>query len=273
MRRSTPLEPQRLVLFAAGYAVLAFLLLPSLLIVPMSLGENPYMEFPPTGFTLRWYETFFSDPGWIKPAVFSFQIALLVAFLATVLGTMAALSLVRGQVRGRSALQLLILSPVIAPNIVIAIAMFFFFAELRMIGNLWAFVLAHSVLALPYVVLTVSAALYRYDSDLDLAALSLGAGRIRAFFEVTLPLISPAILSSAVFAFIISFDEPVISFFVSGTRDKTLPRRLFENVQEELSPTVAAAAAVLTLLSILLLALVLLFRYLGERGAGGKRIG
>lgn len=270
-RRAGSLTPQRLLLLAAGYAVLAFLLLPTLLIVPMSVGENPYLEFPPTGFSLRWYDEFLSDRGWTDPAWFSFQIAILVALLATTLGTMAALALVRGRIAGRAALQLLILSPVIAPNIVIAIAMFFFFAELRMIGNIWAFVLGHTVLALPYVVLTVSATLHRYDSDLDLAALSLGAGRIRTFVEVTLPLILPGVLSGAVFAFIISFDEPVISFFVSGARDKTLPRRLFEDVQEAVSPTVAAVAVLLTLLSIALLALALLFRRLGERRDAANR--
>ena len=266
-----PIDPGRLLLMAVGYAVLAFLLLPTLMVMPMSVGESPYLEFPPTGFTLRWYDAYFSDRGWIEPTLFSFQIAILVALLATALGTMAAMALVRGRVGGRSLIQLLILSPVIAPNIVIAIAMFFFFAELRMIGSLWAFVLGHTVLAVPYVVLTVSAALYRYDADLDLAALSLGAGRVRTFFEVTLPLTLPGILSGAVFAFIISFDEPVISFFVSGARDKTLPRRLFEDVQEAVSPTVAAVATLLTLLSVALLALALLFRRLGDRRIAAKR--
>ena len=250
---------------AAGYTVLMFLLLPSLLIMPMSVGENEFLEFPPTGFTLRWYEDYLSDADWIGLTLFSFQIAILVALLATVLGTMAAVALIRGRIAGRSAIHLLILSPVIAPNIVIAIAMFFFFAELHMIGSLWAFVLGHTVLAVPYVVLTVSAALYRYDSDLDLAAFSLGAGRVQTFFRVTLPLTWPGVVSGAVLAFLTSFDETTISFFVSGPRDKTLPRRLFENVEETVSPTVAAVATLLTLLSIALLALGLLFRRLGDR--------
>ena len=264
-RPPTWITPGRLLLMAAGYAVLMFLLLPSLLIMPMSVGENEFLEFPPTGFTWRWYDDYLSDPRWIDPTLFSFQIAILVALLATVLGTLAAVALIRGRIAGRSLIHLLILSPVIAPNIVIAIAMFFFFAELHMIGSLWAFVLGHTVLAVPYVVLTVSAALYRYDSDLDLAAFSLGAGRVQTFFRVTLPLTWPGVVGGAVLAFITSFDETTVSFFVSGTRDKTLPRRLFENVEETVSPTVAAVATLLTLLSIALLVLGLLFRRLGDR--------
>ena len=263
-RRSTWITPGRLLLLAAGYTVLIFLLLPSLLIMPMSVGESAFLEFPPTGFTLRWYDDYLSDRDWIDPTIFSFQIAFLVAVMATTLGTMAAVALVRGRIAGRSLIYLLILSPIIAPNIVIAIAMFFFFAELHMIGNLWAFVLGHTVLALPYVVLTVSAALYRYDSDLDLAAFSMGAGRVQTFFRVTLPLTWPGVLSGAVLAFIISFDETTIAFFVSGTRDKTLPRRLFENVEETVSPTVAAVATLLTLMTVALTVLALLFRRIGE---------
>ena len=263
-RRSTWITPGRLLLLAAGYTVLIFLLLPSLLIMPMSVGESAFLEFPPTGFTLRWYDDYLSDRDWIDPTIFSFQIAILVAVMATTLGTMAAVALVRGRIAGRSLIYLLILSPIIAPNIVIAIAMFFFFAELHMIGNLWAFVLGHTVLALPYVVLTVSAALYRYDSDLDLAAFSMGAGRVQTFFRVTLPLTWPGVLSGAVLAFIISFDETTIAFFVSGTRDKTLPRRLFENVEETVSPTVAAVATLLTLMTVALTVLALLFRRIGE---------
>ena len=129
-RPPTWITPGRLLLMAAGYAVLMFLLLPSLLIMPMSVGENEFLEFPPTGFTWRWYDDYLSDPRWIDPTLFSFQIAILVALLATVLGTLAAVALIRGRIAGRSLIHLLILSPVIAPNIVIAIAMFFFFAEL-----------------------------------------------------------------------------------------------------------------------------------------------
>lgn len=253
---------------AVGYAVLAFLLLPTVLVVPMSFGTNPYLEFPPTGFTLRWYEAYFTDRGWMSATLFSGRIAVLVALVATVVGTLAALALVRGRLRGRAALELLIISPVIIPTVVIAIASFLFFAQLRMIGNPIAFILAHTVLAVPYVVLTVSASLSRVDPDLDLAAMGLGASRAEAFARVTLPLILPGVLSGGVFAFIISFDEAVVSFFLSSVHDKTLPRLMFENIELRLTPTIAAVSTLLTALSLVALAIVLLLGRLGRRPAG-----
>lgn len=250
---------------AFGYAVLVFLLLPTVLVVPMSFGTNPYLEFPPTGFTLHWYKVYFTDRDWMGATLFSGRIASLVAFSATVIGTLAALALIRGRLRGRAALELLIISPVIIPTIVIAIATFLFFARLQMIGNLLAFVLAHTVLAVPYVVLTVSAALSRVDVDLDLAAMGLGASRAEAFVRVTLPLILPGVISGAVFAFIISFDEAVVSFFLSSVHDKTLPRLMFENIQLRLTPTIAAVSTLLTALSLVALSAVLLLGRLGRR--------
>jgi len=254
---------------AVGYAVLAFLLLPTVLVVPMSFGRNPYLEFPPTGFTLQWYEAYFTDPSWMSATLFSARIALLVALLATVIGTLASLALVRGRLRGRAGLQLLIISPVIIPTVAIAIAVFLVFARLQMIGSLLAFVLAHTVLAVPYVVLTVSAALTRVDADLDLAAMGLGASRVEAFIRVTLPLILPGVVSGAVFAFIISFDEAVVSFFLSGVHDKTLPRLMFENIELRLTPTIAAVSTLLTAVSLIALSLVLLLSRLG-RGRGQR---
>ncbi len=250
---------------AVGYAVLVFLLLPTLLVVPMSFGTQPYLEFPPTGFTLHWYEVYFTDRGWMGATLFSARIAILVALVATVIGTLASLALVRGRLRGRAAIQLLILSPVIIPTIAIAIAAFLFFARLQMIGSLFAFVLAHTVLAIPYVVLTVAAALTRVDPDLDLAAMGLGASRAEAFVRVTLPLILPGVFSGAVFAFIISFDEAVVSFFLSGVHDKTLPRLMFENIELRLTPTIAAVSTLLTALSLVGLSIVLLLGRIGRR--------
>ena len=255
-------------LTAAGYAVLVFLLLPTMLVVPMSFGRNPYLEFPPTGFTLQWYEAYFTDRGWMSATLFSARIAVLVTLASTIIGTLASLALVRGRLRGRAGLQLLIISPVIIPTVAIAIAVFLFFARLQMIGSLAAFVLAHTVLAVPYVVLTVSAALTRVDPDLDLAAMGLGASRAEAFVRVTLPLILPGVISGAVFAFIISFDEAVVSFFLSGVHDKTLPRLMFENIELRLTPTIAAVSTLLTALSLIALSLVLLLGRLARRQAG-----
>ncbi len=254
------LRPAGALTAALAYGVLAFLVLPVLLVVPMSFSDANYLSFPPQGFSLKWYVEIFTEPMWTRPALFSLQIALLVAALSSALGTAAALALVRGRFRGKTAVRLLIVSPIIAPNVVVAIAMFFAFVEVGLIGSVAAFVMAHAVLAIPFVMLTVSAALHRFDPDLELAAMNLGANRWTAFRRVTLPIIMPGVASGAIFAFIISFDEPVISYFVSSVRQATLPRIMFQNIETSVQPNVAAISTVLMLLSLLLLSLTWLLR-------------
>jgi len=162
-------------LFVVG--VLGFLIVPSVLIVPMSIGSADHLEFPPRSLSFRWYEQYLSDPGWTGPTVFSFKIAALTTVVATVVGTMAALALVRGGIRGRSFINAAIIAPLIVPLIVYAVAILLWFSPFRWTGTLHGFVLAHSALATPYVVLLVGAALYRTDPNLELASMSLGASR------------------------------------------------------------------------------------------------
>ena len=243
-----------------AYAVALFLLLPTLIIVPMSFGPERFLRFPPDGFSLRWYAAYFHDPDWIAPTLFSLQVALLTALVATTAGTLLALALVRGRLPGRAVVDFLVMGPVIVPNIALAIAMFLVFDRLRLVGTTAGFVLAHSALAMPFVVFTVLASLYRFDADLELAALSCGASRLAAFRHVTLPSILPGVLSAALFAFIISFDEPVISFFISDLDRKSLPRKMFEDIDYNVSPTLAAVAAMLTAITALLLLAGLLLR-------------
>ena len=251
---------RRAALYVVSGAVIAFLLLPTLLIIPMSFGPEKYLEFPPRALTLKWYLEYFSDPDWIRPTLFSFRIGGLVALMATALGTMAALALVRGRVPGRDALQAVIVAPMIIPTIIKAIAVYSVFVRLKLVGTTAGFVLAHTVLAVPYVVLIVSAALYRFDPNLELAAMSLGASRFAAILRVTLPLVLPAVLTGAAFAFITSFDEATVSFFISGVRDKSLPRKLFEDIDFDVTPVVAAVASMLTALSFVVLATLELSR-------------
>lgn len=251
-------------------AVVAFLTLPSLIVVPISLGGADYLEFPPTSLSLRWYEEYLGDPGWIGPTVFSFQIAAVVTVLATVIGTMAALALVRGAIRGRSLLNAAIIAPLIVPVIVYAIAVLFWFGPLGWNGTLHGFVLAHTALAVPYVVLLVGAALYRVDPTLELAAMSLGASRPRAIVKVTLPLITPAVIAGGVLAFLASFDDATVSFFISGPTDKSLPRKIFENVEFSVSPVVAVVSTLITVLSIGLIALARLVERRGARAPAAR---
>ena len=235
--------------------IVAFLVLPTLIIFPISLGGADHLEFPPGSLSLRWYEEYFGDEGWSRPTIFSLEIAIVVTIVATIVGTLASLALVRGGIRGRAALNALIIAPLIVPVIIYAIAVLFWFGPLGWTGTLHGFVFAHAAVATPYVVLIVSAALYRVDPSLEMAAMSLGASRLRAIRRVTLPLALPAIIAGAVFAFLASFDDATISFFISGVTDKSLPRKMFENVEFSVSPVVAVVSVVVTVISIGLLAM------------------
>lgn len=249
-RRGAPRHAGRAAIGAVAYAVTVFLLLPTLVIMPMSVGPERYLRFPPNGFSLRWYAEYFGDADWINATLFSLEIGVVTTLTATVVGTMLALALVRGRLPGKGLVELLVIGPVIVPHIALAVAMFLVFEQLRLTGTLIGFAMAHTILALPFVVFTVLAALYRFDADLERAALSCGAGPIRTFRHVTLPLIAPGVVSAALFAFIISFDEAVVSFFISNLDRKTLPRKMFEDIDYNVSPTLAAVATMLTLLTV-----------------------
>ncbi len=250
----------RLALWAVGGGVVAFLLLPTLLVTVMSFGSEKYLEFPPRSFSLAWYVAYFRDPDWIGPTLFSLRVAVLTALVATVVGSLASLALVRGRVPGRGLIQAAVTAPMVAPGIIVAIALYLVFAPWRLVGTTLGFVLAHAVLTVPYVVLTVSAALSHVEASLELAAMSLGASRARAVSCVTLPLALPGVLAGAAFAFIVSFDEAVVSFFLSGVTTKTLPKKLFEDIDFDISPTVAAVGTLLTVLSIAVMGAIELIR-------------
>lgn len=237
-------------LYAFVFSVLIFLVLPTVIVVPMSLNADQYLAFPPRSWSLKWYAAYFSDPEWIAATLFSLEIAALTTVAATLLGTCAALALVRGDIGGLGWLNALTLAPMIVPHIVVAVAMYLEFARLGLTGTVPGFAIAHTALAVPYVVLTVSASLYRLDPALEMAALNLGASRLQAFYCVTLPLILPGVATGAAFAFIISLDEAVVSFFLSGVTGKTLTRKLFEDIDYSLSPVIAAASTLLVILSL-----------------------
>lgn len=233
--------------------VLFFLVLPTLLVVVLSFGTSAYIEFPPRGFTLRWYLDYLQDPDWMAATVFSVQIAAATTVSATIIGTLAAIALVRGDLPGKTVIQTLTLSPMVVPHIVIAIAIYLAFAPLRLTGNFFGFLVAHTMLAVPYVVLTVTAALQRFHPLLELAALNCGATRSRAFFSVVLPDILPGVAAGGVFAFLASFDEATVAFFISGIEGKTITRKMFEDIDFNLTPVIAAVSTVLVVVSLLLM--------------------
>jgi len=236
-------------------AILIFLMLPTVLIVPMSFSRTSYLTFPPSGFSLEWYRLYFGDPAWIEATVFSLGIAVMTMAAATVVGTMASVALVRGRLPGRATLEALLLAPLIVPSIIVAIAVYLQFAPLGLTGTRLGFVLIHTALAVPYVVLVVTAALQRVPPSLEMAGLNLGASRLRCFLEITMPLVAPAIAAGAVFAFLASFDETVVSFFISGVEHQTVTRKMFEDIEFNISPVIAAASTIFVLASVGLMSL------------------
>lgn len=243
-------------LWAYTGLILGFLLFPTLLLIPVSFGAAEHLQFPPRTLSVRWYAAYLHDPDWIRPTLFSVRVAALTAVSATLGGSMAALALVRGRLDRSGTLSSVFVLPLVFPGIVYAIAVLLLFAPLRLTGTLAGFVLAHTVLASPYVVLIVSAALTRSAPDLELAAMSLGASRLISIMRVTVPLIAPGILSGAVFAFHSSFDDATVSFFISGVTDKSLPRKMFENVEFSVSPVLAVVSTLFTVVTLIALALV-----------------
>jgi putative spermidine/putrescine transport system permease protein len=239
-------------LVLASALVLAYLVVPSLVVIAMSFSGGLFLEFPPRALSWRWHHAYWSSPAWIDATLRSVKVAVLVTVLATTLGTMTALALGRLTARGRPLLHALVISPVVVPTIVLSIGLYSVYARWRLIGTTAGLVLAHAVLALPFVVLNVSAVLLKLDRSLERAARVLGAGPLRAFVRVMLPLLAPGIGSGAIFAFLASFDEIVIAMFVSGA-DPTLPKLMFDGIRYELNPVVAAVSSQLIVVTALAL--------------------
>lgn len=232
---------------------LAFLAIPILVIIPLAINASDYLRFPPQGFSLRWFKTVIDSPAWMGSASASVQIALCSTLLGVSLSLLAAVALVRGQIRFKQVIYALILLPMIVPNIISAIAMFFFFADIHLASGPLPIVIGHTVLAIPIAVIILSATLQGVDGRLEDAALSLGADRLTAFRRITLPLIAPGIASAAIFAFLSSFDELVIALFMASPSTQTLPVRIWNSVLFQLDPTIAAISTLLILASSLCL--------------------
>lgn len=251
---------QKTALYAFCALVVVFLIVPTVVLVPMSFSAGETLAFPPKGFSLRWYENLYLSPTWSSAAITSFKVALGTTVVATVLGTVTAFGLVRGRFPGRNLANALVLSPIIVPVVIVAIAMFAVFVSWRIAGSLLALILAHTALALPFVVVNVSASLRTMDRDLESASLNLGAGPLTTFRYITLPAILPGVLAGALFAFITSWDEVVIAIFLTSPLVNTLPVEMFNQVRTEVDPTIAALATLLTLLTTVLFLVAILLQ-------------
>jgi ABC-type spermidine/putrescine transport system permease subunit II len=253
----------RAALAAIGGGVLLFLVVPVVTVIPMSLSASMVFEVIPTSPGLSQYRRFFESPEWMGALGRSLQVALGTTVVATALGTLAALGLRRLRARWRRLLEAALIAPRIVPSIVFAVAAYYVFAAAGLVGTVGGLVLAHSVLAIPFVVVLVSGALYGLDRSLEEASQSLGAGPARTFLRVTFPQIRLAVFGSALFAFNVSFDEVVVTLFISGVRAKTLPVKVWDAIQYEITPILPAISTIIILASLLVLTPLMLLRRKG----------
>jgi|APFre7841882630_1041343.scaffolds.fasta_scaffold27175_2 putative spermidine/putrescine transport system permease protein len=225
--------------------ILAFLVAPILIIVPLSFSSGSFFYYPLPGFSLRWYEDFFASSFWLPSVWNSLLVGTAATILATLLGTLAALGLWRTRFPGQGLLLALLISPMVVPVIIIAVGVYFAFAPAGLTDGYAGLILAHTTLAAPFVVVTVLATLSGFDRTLLRAAASLGARPLTTARRVMLPLILPGVLSGAVFAFAVSFDEVVVALLIAGPGQRTLPRQMFSGINDNISLTITAAATML----------------------------
>jgi putative spermidine/putrescine transport system permease protein len=250
--------------------VLLFLVAPILAIMPLSFNSDSFFSYPMPGYSLKWYHEFFTSDRWMSSVRLSVVLAFFTTILATTLGTTAALGLSRSNLPLRATITAILISPMIVPVIISALGMFFFYSRIGLTGTIPGLVLAHTALATPFVVITVTATLSSFDRTLMRAGESLGANPTIVFFKVVMPLILPGMISGALFAFVTSFDEVIAVIFIAGPEQRTLPRQMFSGIREQISPTITAAASILIVFSTILLITIELLRRRSERLRGIK---
>jgi len=254
------------VLWVGALLVIAFLALPAFFVIPVSFTEAGFLSWPPEGFSLKWYQAVFASPVWAVAIGRSFMVASLAAGLAMLLGVPAAFYLVR-RALAKTALFAFMVSPMIIPHIIIAVSLFYLYAKLSLVGTTLGLVLGHTIIAIPFVVITVMAVIKNYDQHLDHAAWTLGATKPRTLWHVTIPLLRSGLIAAFMFAFIISFDELTIALFVTGGEFTTLPKQMWDDALMRVSPMLAAVA---TLLLVFMSGVILCSELLRRRGAAAR---
>ncbi|HMC17139.1 MAG TPA: ABC transporter permease [Albitalea sp.] len=242
--------------------VLVFLLLPILVIMPLSFSDSSFLVYPIPGWSLKWYENLFTSSEWARAAKNSFIVAPSATLIATTLGTMAAVGLARTHFAFKGILMSLLIAPMVVPIVVVAVSTYLFFAPLGLADSYAGLIIVHAALGAPFVLTTVLATLQGFNHNLVRASLSLGATPLSTFFRITLPVIAPGVISGALFAFATSFDEVVVTLFLAGPEQVTLPRQMFTGIRENITPTIAAVA---TLLIIFTTSLLLALEWLRGR--------
>lgn len=230
--------------------IFLFMIAPLLVVLPLSFNSERYFTYPMAGVSLRWYEYFLTSERWQLALTNSFVVAGATTALATSLGTLAALGLARGPFPLRPMISGLLILPLIVPVVVTAVGTYFFFAKVNLVGTYLGIILAHTLIATPFVVICVTATLTGFDKTLVRAGASLGAGPLRVFYRVTIPLILPGLVTGALFAFVTSFDEVVLALFLTGPEQYTLPRAMWSGVREQIDPTILAVACLFVVVSV-----------------------
>ena len=242
-----------------------WLMTPIVIVVILAFSGDGYLRFPPTGLSLQWFARFFGNLQWQRALLSSLIIGAIACVVSTSIGFFAAYAFLRAEFHGKKLLLSLMLTPVIVPSIITAIAMYYLASKLHLIGSFLWLGLCHAVIALPIVVLILLAALHAVDPNLERAALGLGSGRIRVFWRIVLPIALPGVMSAALFAFLASFDELLIALFLSGVHAQTLPVRIWNSLNLQVEPTIAAVSAFLIGVTTLILVADAILRRRGQR--------
>lgn len=248
---------------ALAFCVYLFMLAPSTVIVPVSFGSKYEMKFPPSSYSLELYRIFFSTEAWTQPLFLSLKVAICTTIVALAIAVPAAYGVVRFNFPGKKLLLGLIMSPLIVPSVVFALGIYLYFSTIRLDSAI-GLVAAHTTFVVPYALVIVSAGVQKLDQNLEFGAMLMGAGRLRMLITVVLPQLYPSIVAGALFAFLISFDEVVIAWFLAGPTTTTLPVKMFSSIRWEISPVIAAVSALLTAVSLVVCLITVAFQKPGE---------
>jgi len=249
---------QRLWLYITSVITMILLVLPTFIVIPMSFSDSQYLEFPPQTWSTRWYQSYFNSPEWMRATATSLQAATLTMLVATPIGVLAAYGLHASKLPYLRIAFVLLITPMMVPVVLIAIGAFYAYVKLQILYTMTGLVLAHTLLAIPLVVIVTGSALKTYDMNQENAARSLGAPRWKAFLTITLPQIKFAVIVSALLAFLTSFDEVVIAMFISGGDNPTLTRNMFNALRDQIDPTIASISTLMIVLTTVLMAVAVL---------------
>jgi ABC-type spermidine/putrescine transport system permease subunit II len=246
-----------------------WMLAPIVIVVILAFSGDGYLHFPPSSLSLQWFARLFGDVQWQRAMLTSLIIGVIACVVSTTIGFFCAYAFLRAEFPGKKLLLSLMLTPIIVPSIITAIAMYYLAGKLRLIGNLLWLGLCHAVIAMPIVLLILLSALQAVDPNLERAAVGLGSSRSRVFFRVVVPIALPGVMSAALFAFLASFDELLISLFLAGVRTQTLPVRIWNSLNLQVEPTIAAVSAFLIAVTCVILGVDGVLRHRrGQRRVG-----